>query len=377
MISSAETSPLSSRAAVIMLEGRLPMFEAPAVSALGLKDGQVVRPSIEVRDGQLQLVLQGLLIPLPPQLRLVAGERPPWQVRLDANGRATLVLVSESSAAAIASGDASAPLPEAQQAASRVQQLALRPSSMAGLTALMQPGVLTTLLQAASQPEVAAQIAQLMRQLPQTSQLTPEVLRRALRQGGWTQEASLARGDSVSARDGPDMKSLLRTLLSEWTQPPASVRALLQDSLDDIESRQLQAVVDPSAGRELSLAMILPFADAEPVQLRWSQARDGQAGSEGTPSPWVVDMHTRSSVFGEVWLRTRISRGTQVELVMWAERAEVVAQARAAGPSLIAWLDEAGLRMAALQVVHGAPPPGIEPAGPSSGDLGRLVDLRA
>ena len=169
-----------------MLEGRLPMFEAPAVSALGLKDGQVVRPSIEVRDGQLQLVLQGLLIPLPPQLRLVAGERPPWQVRLDANGRATLVLVSESSAAAIASGDASAPLPEAQQAASRLQQLALRPSSMAGLTALMQPGVLTTLLQAASQPEVAAQIAQLMRQLPQTSQLTPEVLRRALRQGGWT-----------------------------------------------------------------------------------------------------------------------------------------------------------------------------------------------
>lgn len=375
MITSAETSPLTARAAVIMLEGRLPMLEAPAVAALGLRDGQVVRPSVEVRDGQMQLMLQGLLIPLPPQLRGAAGERPAWQVRLDPNGRAALVPLGD--AAAAVAGEASAPAPQAQQTAGRLAQLALRPPAMAGLSALMQPGALAALFQAAPQPEVGAQISQLLRQWPQTSQLTPEVLRRAFRQGGWTQEAALARGEPAAGAEGPDAKSLLRTLLADWTQAPASTHAVLQDALDDIESRQLQSVLDPSAGRELAFSMLLPFADAEPVHVRWSQARERQADARGGPSPWVVDLHTRSSAFGEVWLRTRISQGSRVELVMWAERAGVAAQARAAGPSLAAWLNEAGLRMAGLQVIHGMPPPGVEPPEPSTGDPGRLVDLRA
>jgi hypothetical protein len=376
MISSTELSAQTPRLPPIFLEGRLPMFEAPAVAALGLRDGQVVRPLVESRDGQLQLILQGLLIPVPPQLRLVAGERPAWQVRLDAQGRATLVPLGGPPGDASAAATSSAPA----QAATRLAQLALRPPALSGLAALMQPGALAALFQAAPQPEVGAQIAQLMRQWPSTAQITPELLRRVLRQGGWTQEAALARGERMAGAEGPDTKSLLRTLLADWTQAPAATRGVLQDALDDIESRQLQSVVDPSAGRELALSMLLPFADAEPVHVRWSQARERQEGPDGSdagPSPWVVDLHTRSSVMGEVWLRTRISRGTRVELVMWAERAELAAQARAAGPSLVAWLNEAGLRMTSLQVLHGSPPPGIESAAPATGDPGRLVDLTA
>jgi hypothetical protein len=184
------------------------------------------------------------------------------------------------------------------------------------------------------------------------------------------------RGQIPFGSDGPDAKSVLRTLLVDWTQAPPSTRDLLHDALDDIESRQLQSVVDPSAGRELSFSMALPFADAEPVQVRWSQARERQEGDESGPAPWVVDLHTRSSVWGEVWLRTRISQRSRVELVMWAERAELAAQARAASASLTAWLNEAGLHMAALQVIHGAPPPG-HVAGPVMGAPGRLVDVRA
>ncbi len=374
MFSSADLSPLSGRVQAIYLEGRLPIFEAPAVAALGLRDGQVVRPSIEVRDGQLQLMLQGMLIPVPPQLRLAAGDRPAWQVRLDAQGRATLVPMGEASAVSAEAGAAA----ETSQTAGRLEQLALRPPTLSGLAALMQPGALAALFQAAPQPDVGAQIAQLLRLWPSTSQITPEALRRALRQGGWTQEAALARGERLPGGDSVDAKSLLRTLLADWTQAPASTRALLQDAVDDIESRQLQSVVEGSAGREIALAMLLPFADAEPVRVRWSQARDGQAGGAGGgPAPWVVDLHTRSSVLGEVWLRTRISGGKRVELVMWAERAELAAQARAASASLVAWLNEAGLRMDSLQVIHGAPPPGIEAQAPAAGDPGRLVDLRA
>ncbi|MFY8102567.1 MAG: hypothetical protein ACOVK6_00565 [Ramlibacter sp.] len=374
MISGADLTPLSSRVGPIYLEGRLPIFEAPAVAALGLRDGQVVRPLVEARDGQLQLLLQGVLIPVPPQLRLVAGERPAWTVRLDTQGRATLVPLGDAAQAPDAA-------PATPATAGRLEQLALRPPALSGLAALMQPGALAALFQAAPQAEVGAQIAQFLRPWIHTSQITPDGLRRALRQGGWTQEAALARGDRTATTGVPDTKSLLRTLLAEWTQAPAATRGLLQDALDDIESRQLQSVVDPSAGRELALAMLLPFADAEPVHVRWSRAREGHeggAGGEGGPAPWVVDLHTRSSEMGEVWLRTRISQRTRVELVMWAQRPELAAQARAATPSLVAWLNEAGLRMVSLQVIHGEPPPGIEPSGPATGgDPGRLVDVSA
>ncbi len=108
MISGADLTPVSSRVAPIYLEGRLPIFEAPAVAALGLRDGQVVRPLVEARDGQLQLLLQGVLIPVPPQLRLVAGERPAWMVRLDAQGRATLVPLGDAAHAPDASPAAAA-----------------------------------------------------------------------------------------------------------------------------------------------------------------------------------------------------------------------------------------------------------------------------
>ncbi len=374
MISSAETASLTGRLPPIYLEGRLPILEAPAVAALGLRDGQVVRPLVETRDGQLQLMLQGLLIPVPLPLRLAAGDRTAWLVRLDAQGRATLVPMAHGSDTGAAPAGA---LPS-QQAAGRLEQLALRPPAMSALAALLQPGALAALFHATPQPEVGAQIAQWMRQWPSTSQLSADYLRRALRQGGWTQEAALARGEGPLPGAGPDTKTLLRALLEGGFQAPVATRAMLQEALDDIEARQLQTVVDPSAGRDLALAMLLPFADAEPVHLRWSQAReDSQNGREGGPAPWVVDLHTRSSAMGEVWLRTRISRGTQVELVMWAERAELAAQARAAGPSLAAWLNEAGLRMAGLQVIHGAPPPALEAQAPSTGDPGRLVDIRA
>jgi len=385
MITSAETAHLTPRTPVIHLEGRLPIFEAPAAAALGLHDGQVVRPTVEVRDGQLQLLLQGQALPLAPHLRQAAGERSAWQVRMDAQGRATLVPIADPEASAADAGPAAVrplPPPLQLQTASRIEQLMLRPPPMPALTALMQPGALATLFQAAPQPEVAGQIAQLLRQWPTTGQLSGELLRRLLRQGGWLQEALLARGEAAAGADGPDIKSILRSLLADWTQAPASTHALLRDAVDDIESRQLQSLADPAGGRELSFSMVLPFADAEPVHVRWAQqARDRQAGregGEGDGAPWVVDLHTRSTRLGEVWLRTRVSQHTRVELLMWAERAELVEQARAAGPSLAVWLNEAGLRMVHLQVMHGAPPPTADIAQPVGGEVtGRLVDVRA
>ena len=380
MITSAETAHLAPRTPVIHLEGRLPIVEARAVAELGLQDGQVVRPTVEVRDGQMQLLLQGLTLSLAPQLRQAAAERAAWQVRIDPQGRATLVPILEPDASPVDAGGRGPLAPQpAPQTAGRLEQLMLRPAPPNALTALMQPGALAALFQAAPQPEVAGQIAQLIRQWPSTNQLSGELLRRLLRQGGWVQEALLARGEKgVEGGGGPDTKSILRSLLFDWTQAPASTHALLRDAVDDIESRQLQSLADPAAGREFSFSMVLPFADTEPVHVRWSQARDRQAaGQGGDGAPWVVDLHTRSNRLGEVWLRTRISQVNRVELLMWAERPELVEQARAAGPRLAVWLNEAGLRMVHLQVMQGAPPPAADSTQAAGTEAGRLVDVRA
>ena len=65
MLPSADAAALSAKPPVILLEGRLPVLEAPAVKALGLHDGQVVRPTVEVREGQLVLTLRGQVLPWP------------------------------------------------------------------------------------------------------------------------------------------------------------------------------------------------------------------------------------------------------------------------------------------------------------------------
>jgi hypothetical protein len=207
--------------------------------------------------------------------------------------------------------------------------------------------------------------------------LTGESLRKLVRQTASGPEAPLSRGEP----SGGDLKSLLRGLLEAMPAAPAAesapaAQSLLREAIDDLESRQLHAALERVEGREAMLSMLLPFADAEPVEVRWSHARE--VAPDGRRAPWVVELHTNSSRFGQVWMRTRISEGVEVDLVMWAEQAELAARARSGSSSLATWLGEAGLRMTSLQVIHG-PRPALEadaPLGPGLG-AGRLVDLQA
>ena len=93
------------------------------------------------------------------------------------------------------------------------------------------------------------------------------------------------------------------------------------------------------------------------------------------PPPWVIHLHTRSQSIGEVWLQTRITDLTEVDLVMWALREDVVRQAQTRTPLLAEELDGAGLRMTRLLVVHGPGP--TEPMEWSPPETGSLVDVQS
>jgi hypothetical protein len=118
-------------------------------------------------------------------------------------------------------------------------------------------------------------------------------------------------------------------------------------------------------------SVMLPFADAEPVSLRLTRGKR-QPGQE--KPPLVIHLHTRNQDLGEIWLQTAISRQTDVDMLMWAERAEVVARAKALAINLEQELDSAGLNMTRLQIIHGRGPKEPMPYAPPG--TGSLLDVQ-
>ncbi len=365
MLPGTDAAALSAKPPVIMLEGRLPVLEAPVAKALGLHDGQVVRPTVEVREGQLVLTLKGQVLPwpLPNDLRMVAGDRPAYRVQIDAQGVARLFVVT--SAQGQASSSAAANVPQ------RLEQLLLRPTGMEALAHLLRPGVLPAMLAASPQPEVGQLIDQLLRLRPSMAQPSAQGLRHWLRHSGWSVESHLAKGENVSGH----AKTLMRQILAQWSQAPEQVMRLLSEALDDLEGAQVQSGNELlQAGRDGWISLVLPFADADPVRLRFKGGRrKGERG--GDSPPLVIDLHTRSRELGEVWLQTRIAQQTQVQMTMWALQEDVVLQARAASGDLRDAMEDAGLSLLSLQVVHGARTQDDGPALPDG--TGRLVDIQA
>ena len=421
MITGAETAHLGLRPAPIYLEGRLPVLEAKVAGELGLHDGQVVQATAEPRSGALQLMLQtqglaqrGLELPreLVATLRLVAGDTVTFRVQVAPSGVITLRPLSintpegaqtaggasasqtaagaaksvtagqASSAAPVATGapvlsnasvssarnatPVSTPAPAEVSDDSRLEQLIQRPPTLNTLEQVLRPDVLAQFAKSTPLPDVQAALVQWMRMRPQMATLTAERLMQYLSVSGWFTEAALAQGRVLGALD---LKTVLRLLARAASQPATA--GTLHQALDEVESQQVAATgVDPS--RDWGFSMVIPFADADPMTLRFSQSRPQKPDEE--PAPLYVHMHTRSRDHGELWLQTCIRERTRVEMVMWALREDVAERARAQASNLAEELASAGLRMAQFQVIHG-PRPNELPQWQSTQAQGRLVDV--
>ena len=362
MITGAETASLTARPSAIYLEGRLPVVVAAVARELGLRDGQVIEAKARPQGAGWSLQLPGQMLQWPHELpaggRLASGDTLLFRVQLQADGSVVLRPVSPSP-----SETASTPLlPD------RSLQLTHRPPDPAALTQLLQPASLDQLLLQARAlaPELAAGLQMWMRLRPSMAQLTPARLQQLLMQGGWMTEALLAQGKGTGLID---LKSTLRSLLRGLGGGASETRVMLQDALDDIESRQLQAS-DSGAGKEWAISMVLPFVDAHPVQvhMRWHPPQ------EDTPSRFTLQLHTTSPQLGDLWLQSQITDLSDIELVMWADREDVARRAQARSASLAEELDSAGLRMTRLQVIHGRRPDSTdEPWRPP--DSGSVVDV--
>jgi hypothetical protein len=370
MITGAETAHLHLKTPTIYLEGRLPLVVEKTAAELGLRDGQVVQATVESKLDALRLNLQGpqqgqfidLPKDLPAGLRLSSGDTALFRVQVLANGTLMLRPLQAAPTATLTT-DAQATPPALLPG--RSEQLGFRPPDMQALTQLLQPGTLDGLLQGlnAAAPEMAA-LRQWLKLRPGMAQLSPEKLQQAMHRSGFMTESLLTQGLGAGLID---LKSVLRQLLRSGSVSDKD--GLLSDSLDDIESHQLMAN-DSVPGREWMLSMMLPFADAEPVALRLVRGRR-QPGQD--KPPLVIHLHTRNKDLGEVWLQTRISDQTQVDMVMWALREDVVERAKAMASNLEQELDSAGLQMTRLQIIHGPGPKDPQPYAPPN--TGSLLDV--
>lgn len=377
MITGAETAHLNPKTPTIFLEGRLPLVVERTAAELGLRDGQVVQTTVEARLDRLRFNLQdpaqaGRFIDLPKELpaglRLASGDTALFRVQVQNDGSIWLRPLQAQTGAG-AAGPAGAATAEALLPG-RMQQLGFRPPDMAALAQLLRPGGLDTLLQNLSPatPGLAA-LQQWQNMRPSMAQLTPAKLQQLMQRSGWMTEALLLNGQG-QGQGAVDLKSGLRQLL-RWLQTTGGEGlGRIQDAVDDIESRQLTAA-ETLTGREWVFSMMLPFADAEPVALRFVRSRR-PPGEE--KAPLVIHLHTRNRDLGEIWLQTRISSETEVDMVMWALREDVVQRARDMSPNLEEELDSAGLHMTRLQVIHGPGP--AEPMPWSPPETGSLLDVQ-
>jgi uncharacterized coiled-coil protein SlyX len=355
--------------------------ETRVASQLGLKDGQVIPAVVSLQDGRVRLWLRDFSFGIPNGWNLKDGDKPFLRVSQSPGGWG--LLIQSTPPDGVATGNALVPVadPWRSRGPSPLQTDAVAPSvtsldvllaqpaGFAKALTWLQPGLLSVLT---SSPEVAKVLMQWDALSLNMASLRSEALKRAVQSQARSMENRLSKGEAADA----DQKSLLRELLdllSNKSDDTVSDKTLkeLRQTVEEMDRSQAQAAQAQLRG-ELSLHLVLPFIDADPVSMHIHQ--DRPSDDEPTP-PFSVDIHSRSRLLGELWLHTQVSQQQVIDLTMWAQREDVVQQARIRGHLLHDELASAGLNLRTFQVVH-AVRPGHQPS-PSVNDRGYVVDAHA
>ena len=408
MITGADSLGLPGRANPLFLEGNLLPIETPIAKELQLRDGQVVQATLRLTGGQPELMLRGRIIQTPV---LMLGHLAPtvWLkvVQTPQGGWALQPTKEPPSPALQAVTPLSPPMtPSLSQVASmppamlpavysRMANLLFRPPGPSDVSQLFRPGTLDALLKTLARPDLQAQWRGLQLSM---AQLSPESISKALA-GALGAEVWLARGLPANPADP---KAFLRRVVQAIQTPEkgqvaalrllqpdddgdsvtpvsngdqnapseASIFSQLQHAIDEMESAQVQAV-QAQAQREILFRMTLPFVDSEPVELVF---RREPRTADQLPL-LTVNVHSRSERFGPVWLKTQLEGSQQIDLTMWAEKADVASAARQRASELSTQLLEAGLNMRSFKIVHGARPEAPADFVPTG--RGLVVDMSA
>jgi hypothetical protein len=372
----------ASRIGPVQAENRTVWVQTPVAQQLGLRDGQIVQATAEVRDQRVRLWLKDFFFDLPNGWVLKDGDKPFLRVSHNPGGWGFLIQAYPNGQAPAATATpvnqlfglrAAAPpplippdetLPE--QLPNRLGMLLMHPPGFATFSKLLSDVAQGSL---STQADIGPWLQRLLQQRNSMAQINPSMLRKAVMGQARSIENILLQGQEAA----DDPKTLLKTLLSLLSEEGNNKGVLRQveDAATEFEAAQAQSAQKMQQG-ELSLHVILPFVDADPVDLHFQRPPRKKGQEE---PPLSVDIHSRSRVLGEVWLNTQISKGNDVDLVMWALRGEVAHLAKERSGELGLELGSAGLQLQSFQIFN-APRP-LARVSESSSTRGSVIDLRA
>ena len=369
----------ASRIGLVQAENRSVWVQTPVAQQLGLRDGQIVQATVEVRDQRVRLYLKDFFFELPNGWVLKDGDKPFLRVSHNAGSWGFLIQAHPNGQAPAATAipvnqlfglnpgsvlptEAAQPEPQSN----RLGMLLIHPPGFATFSKLLSDVAQGSL---STQAEIGPLLQRLLQQRNSMAQMNPSMLRKAVMGQARSIENILLQGQAAA----DDPKTLLKTLLGLLSEEGNNKDVLRQveDASTEFEAAQAQSAQKMQQG-ELSLHVILPFIDADPVDLHFQRPPRKKGQEE---QPLSVDIHSRSRVLGEVWLNTQISKGNDVDLVMWALRGEVAHLAKERSGELGLELGSSGLQLQSFQVFN-APRP-LARVGESSGTRGSVIDLRA
>ncbi|NCA16084.1 MAG: flagellar hook-length control protein FliK [Betaproteobacteria bacterium] len=347
----------------IYLEGRLlPVFEQVG-RELDLAPNQVVSGVVESRAEGLVLLLRGQAIELGPQSRLRPGDVVSARVVETPNGLALSPL----------------PPPAASQAQAAdsiaLATAALAQSNIAAAgSAAMSPSIAAFFARSADLSVIAQILSSPL--LPKSrlsmGRLSADGVRWALRASGLLTEARLRSGASIEG----DLKQLLTDALRSLNadaQSNPEVREAMNSALREIQSAQADAYAAHS-NKELLASFVIPFRDASPVAVRFFR---GSKTDEQPNPPMTIDIHTDSPSLGELWLSAKVQLEKRLELSMWADREDVATRARKAVSELREDLEQAGLSLEQMTIIHGRKPESLDLPQERALAPGYVLDLKA
>ncbi len=360
----------------VQLEARSLWVQTPVAQQLGLRDGQIVQAIAEVRDQRVRLWLKDFFFELPNGWVLKDGDKPFLRVNHTPGGWGFLIQAYPTGQGSVATpGSASfghtKPLDvhAPQQLNTAIGLLLTQPSGFASFSKLLNDMGLGLWR---GQGEMAALVQRLLQQRSAMAQMNPTMLKRAV----MGQARSLENVLSQAQTPEDDLKGILKQLLALSQEGAASGVDKERSRELEAATRELEAAQTQGAQKwlngDLSLHVVLPFIDADPVELHF-QKPARKPGQEETPLS--VDIHSRSRLLGEIWLNTVISQSTSVDLVMWALRSDVAGMARQRAGELGLELGAAGLKLHSFQIFN-APRPLVR-AGEASGTRGSVIDTTA
>ena len=374
MINGAEALVSPGRIHPIYLEGKLLPIQNKTAVDLNLKDGQVVQGLVKLHDDQPALFLKGQLVQVPLPLSVPVGE-PLWLKVVNKQANQWSLLPTSPPTGPHETLAASA-RPHTDSLAlasgawvSRIASLLYKPIGTESLAQLYRPGTLDALLQSVPRQDLQTQWRNLQLSM---SQLTPAAIKQAMTNAMGV-EVWLGKGLQPQINDP---KQLIRKLIDSLSQMASSelsdetTISKLHSAIDDLEASQVQSV-QAQAQREVLFSMMIPFVDADPVELTIRRGPPHEGESAGL----TVNIHSKTSELGPVWLKTQLLKTQEVELVMWATDSNVVSLAKNRAYLLGQELQTAGLVMRSFQVIHGPRPEAIPEWVPSG--RGLVVDIAA